>query len=118
MVLAPGVRMSETIKERQEEVKEAVKTGEPCRFLYCITLPSNEKNLLDIHPYRELRKRKEYEIPFVIVGLTASRKEAFEMAAAMASQAALTMETPSEFQKTFRSYRDSLLEKKEDTGKE
>lgn len=118
MILSPHVKMTDGIKEREAEVREAIKNRSECRFLYCITLPSNEKNLLDIHPYRELRKRKEYEEPFVILGLTKNRKEAVLMVAEMASYAAASIEKPEQFKECFLKYRDSFLEEVEQSGKE
>lgn len=101
MILSPHVKMTDGIKEREAEVREAIKNKAECRFLYCITLPSNERNLLDIHPYRELRKRKEHEDSFVILGLTKNRKEAVLMVAEMASYVAASIEKPEEFKKSF-----------------
>lgn len=110
MILSPHVKMTESIKEREQKVKEAIKKKAECRFLYCITLPSNEQNLLDIHPYRELRRRKEYEEPFVILGLTKNRKEAVLMVTEMAAHVAASIENPQDFKEGFIKYRDSFLE--------
>lgn len=119
MILSPHVKMSDGIKEREAEVRKAIQDGTECPFLYCITLPSNEKNLLDIHPYRELRKRKEYEKPFVILGLTKNRREAVWMVEEMVAEVAkASVGKPEEFKKIFLEYRDSLVEEMEQFGKE
>lgn len=118
MIVSPRVLMTDSIKERKQKVLEAIEEGRECCFLYCITLPSNEKNLLDIHPYRELRKRKEYDRPFFILGLTKNRKEAFSMVADMAAHVAVSMERPEDFRKNFLQYRDSFLDGDAWLGKE
>lgn len=118
MILSPRVRMSDDIKKREEEVRRAIEKQEECHFLYCVTLPSNEQNLLDIHPYRELRKRTEYEEPFVILGLTKNRKEAVQMVADMAASVAASIGEPEEFKESFLKYRDSFLENEDWLGKE
>ncbi|MDO4557029.1 MAG: hypothetical protein Q4B70_18110 [Lachnospiraceae bacterium] len=118
MVLSPKVTMTDSIKKREIEVRKAIEKREECPFLYCVTLPSNEKNLLDIHPYRELRKRKEYENPYVIIGLARNRKEAFQIVTDFAAKAAAEMKCPEEFKEIFLKYRDSFLEAEDETGKE
>ena len=118
MILSPYVKMTDGIKEREDEVIEAIKNKAECHFLYCITLPSQAGNLLDIHPYRELRRRKEYEEPFVILGLTKNRAEAISMVAEMVSCVAASIEKPEQFKKSFLEYRDSFLEQTEQSGKE
>jgi hypothetical protein len=118
MILSSHVKMTESIREREEKVREAVEKKAVCHFLYCITLPSNEQNLLDIHPYRELRKRNEYGEPFVIIGLTRSRQEAVQMVADMAAHVADAMERPEDFKADFIKYRDSFWEDENESGKE
>lgn len=108
MVLSPYVRMSDSIKEREEEVKKAISNGEVCHFLYCITMPSNEQNLLDIHPYRELQKRNEQDV--VILGLTKNRKEAVLMVTELVTKVASRIEKPEEFKTCFLTYRDSFFQ--------
>ena len=108
MILSPAVRMTDQIRTREDQVINAVREGKECPFLYCITLPSNKQNLMDIHPYRELRRRKEYDTPFVILGLAESRKKAIRMVADMAEEIAVSIENPADFKKAFLEYRDSF----------
>ena len=110
MVLSPGVLMTENIRERQKEVFKAIRKGKPCDYVYCITMPSYEKNLLDIHPYREIYKRKEYDRPFVILGLSENRSGAVALVTEMAAQVAVSMEKPEDFRDLFIKFRDSLME--------
>jgi len=110
MVLSPGVLMTENIRERQTEVFEAIHNKRRCDYVYCITMPSYEKNLLDIHPYRELYKRKQYDRPFVILGLSENRKGAVDIVANMAATVAANMEKPEDFREDFIKFRDSLME--------
>ena len=109
MVLSSEVRMTENIRERKAEVFEAIRKGVECRYLYCITMPSCDKNLLDIHPYRELYKRNEYDSPFIILGLSEHRKGAVDIVTAMVSEVAASMERPEEFKEAFVRFRDSFL---------
>ena len=94
MVLSPHVLMTENIRNRQEEVFESIHNNKPCNYVYCITLPSCESNLLDIHPYREIYKRKEYDRPFVILGLAENRKGAVQIVFDFASEVAALTENP------------------------
>lgn len=110
MVLSPRVLMTENIRQRQEEVFEAIHNRTKCDYVYCITLPSYEKNLLDIHPYRELYKRKEYDKPFVILGLSENRSGAVSIVTEMAAEVAASIEKPEEFKGQFIKLRDSLME--------
>lgn len=109
MVLSSNVRMTENIRQRQEEVKKAVCQGTECRYLYCITMPSCEKNLLDIHPYRELYKRKEYNSPFFILGLAENRSSAVELVTEMVAEVAAALGKPEDFKDAFIRLRDSLI---------
>ncbi len=109
MVLSSRAWMTENIRQRQTEVAKAIKRGTECRFLYCITMPSCQKNLLDIHPYHELYKRKEYEEPFFIIGLSENRAGAVEMVARMAAEVAAVTERPEEYKENFIRFRDSFL---------
>ena len=110
MVLSPNVLMTENIRQRQTEVFEAIKNRQACDYVYCITMPSYEKNLLDIHPYREIYKRKEYDRPFVILGLSENRSGAVAMVTEMAAEVAAAMEKPEDFRENFIRFRDSLME--------
>lgn len=109
MVLSEHVRITDSIRQRREEVFGAVRTNRECQYLYCITLPSNERNLLEIHPYRELHKRKEYDRPYIILGLAENRKEAVNMVFEMVSEVAASIEKPEDFKKAFILYRDHLI---------
>ena len=109
MVLSSRAWMTENIRQRQTEVTRAIKKGVECRFLYCITMPSCQKNLLDIHPYHELYKRKEYEEPFFIIGLSENRAGAVLMVSQMAAEVAAVTERPEEFKDNFIRFRDSFL---------
>ncbi len=109
MVLSEQVRMTENIRLRQEEVFTAIRAGEPCKYLYCITLPSNPCNLLDIHPYRELHKRKVYDEPYIILGLAENRGEAVGIIYDMVSEVAASLSKLEDFKETFLKYRDSLV---------
>ena len=121
MVLSSKVRMTENIRHRQTEVSEAINKGVECSYLYCITMPSCEKNLLDIHPYRELYKRKEYDRPFFILGLAENRSGAVGIVTEMAAEVAASVEKPEDFKGAFIRYRDSFFSysyEEDQTGKE
>ena len=110
MVLSPGVLMTENIKERQQEVLKAIRSKRACDYVYCITMPSYEKNLLDIHPYREIYKRKEYDRPFIILGLSENRSGAVNLVKEMVEKVVAATEKPENFRDNFIKFRDSLME--------
>ena len=114
MVLSPHVLMTENIRQRQTEVFEAIQNKRACDYVYCITMPSYEKNLLDIHPYREIYKRKEYDRPFLILGLSENRIGAVGIITEMAAKIAAAMEKPEDFRADFIRFRDSLMEKEQE----
>ena len=109
MVLSPHVLMTENIRNRQEEVFDAIRKRKACNYVYCITLPSCESNLLDIHPYREIYNRKEYDRPFVILGLSENRSGAVSLVTEMAAKVAKTLVNPEDFRTDFIKLRDSLV---------
>lgn len=111
MVLSEQVIMTEGVRQREAQVLEAIRGNKECSYLYCITLPSNERNLLDIHSYRELHKRKEYDEPFIILGLAENRLEAYYLVYDMVAEVAASLEKPEDFKGDFLLYRDSLLHK-------
>lgn len=111
MVLSSKVRMTENIRQRQSEVFQAIKRGVECSYVYCITMPSCDKNLLDIHPYREIYKRKEYDSPFYILGLAENRRGAVELVTEMAAETAAVTEKPEDYKENFIRLRDSFFEK-------
>ena len=113
MVLSKNVRMTEEIRKREFEVREAVAAGAECPYLYCLTLPSCEKNLLDIHPYRELRKRKEYDRLFVILGLAENRKAAVSLVFELAQETAVITVRPEDYKQNFITLRDRIFMKEE-----
>lgn len=117
MVLSSKLRVTENIKNRMDEVVKAIKRGAACPYVYCITLPSCKQNLLDIHPYHELYKRKEYEEPFFILGLAENRASAVELVRDMAAEVALMSSRPEDYRQNFISLRDSFFEmRKDETG--
>lgn len=109
MILSSKVRMTDEIRQRQTEVFDAIHRGAACRFLYCITMPSCENNLLDIHPYREIYNRKEYDSPYWILGLAENRQGAVQLVFEMAKEAAAVTTCPEDYKKNFRMLRDACL---------
>ena len=75
----------ESIRGRQKKVKWKImhNAGQP--FVYVLTLASNEENLLDIIPARELLQKHYPKKGLYIVGLAGNYEEALELAGCIVS---------------------------------
>ena len=78
-----GLYVSDDLKEKKDKIIDKIEHGAGTPGVYLITLPSNEKNLLDILSADQLLWPVMHRLCPVIVGMTHSYDEATEMAAAM-----------------------------------
>ena len=78
-----GLYVSDDLKEKKDKIIDKIEHGAGTPGIYLITLPSNEKNLLDILSADQLLWPVMHRLCPVIVGMTHSYDEATEMAAAM-----------------------------------
>lgn len=72
--------VGESIRRRQKKVKWKIMHNAGQLFVYVITLASNEENLLDMIPSRELLQKYYPKKDLYVIGLAGNYKEAAELA--------------------------------------
>ena len=80
-----GIYMDEKVKKKPQKYRRLVKKRKLVRGCYCITLPANEKNCMDIYSSREFWFQHYRKQNIEIIGLAADREGAMEILCQMAS---------------------------------
>jgi hypothetical protein len=78
--------VGESIAEKSEKVKRKILRGALQVHIYVITLPSNQQNLLDIIPVREIQQKYYPKKDLYVIGLAKGREEAEQVAANLLSE--------------------------------
>ena len=78
--------MDEIVRKNPGKYKRAVERGKFKLSLYCITLPSNPENLLDIYHVNEFLFPYYQGKEITVVGMAHSREAAFELVREMVEQ--------------------------------
>ena len=79
-----GLYMDEKVKKKPQKYRRLVKKKKLVQGCYCITLPVNEKNCMDIYSSREFWFRHYREQEIEIIGLAADREGAVGLLLQMA----------------------------------
>jgi len=79
IVWANDLRCSEKTEKAGRRMKRRVQTGRILSHLYCVAIPQNEKNVLDIIPARELKQRPYREMAVKVIGIAKGEAEAREL---------------------------------------
>lgn len=74
-----GIYMDEKVRKRPQRYRRLVERGKLVRGCYCITLPANEGNCMDIYSSREFWFQYYRKQEIEIIGLAASRFGAEEL---------------------------------------
>lgn len=83
MTFADDLIFSDSLHRKKARILKKIKDKKIKLGLYCIALPSNKKNLMDIYNYNELLQPAMRELDIHVIGLAASKEEAFDMIVAM-----------------------------------
>ena len=78
--------VGESIAGKSEKVKRKILRGALQVQIYVITLPSNQQNLLDIIPVREIQQKYYPKKDLYVIGLAKGREEAEQVAADLLSE--------------------------------
>ena len=78
--------VGESIAEKSEKVKRKILRGALQVQIYVITLPSNQQNLLDIIPAREIQQKYYPKRDLYVIGLAKGREEAEQVVAGLLSE--------------------------------
>jgi hypothetical protein len=78
--------VGESIAENSEKVKRKILRGALQVQIYVITLPSNQQNLLDIIPVREIQQKYYPKRDLYVIGLAKGREEAEQVATELLSE--------------------------------
>lgn len=80
-----NIYMDEKVKKKPSRFRKIVQSHKIIRECYCITLPVNEENCMDIYNSREFWFRYYREKEIEIIGLAADRSGVEEILGAMVS---------------------------------
>ncbi len=106
MILSKNVIVGESIKEQLPHILEKIEKEEKSRSFYCITQPSNPKNILDIYCYASMFGRYYKNFNPKIIALAGSKKEAIAIVVKMTEEVSARMQDLEEkdFRQQFRQY--------------
>ncbi|MGN0466283.1 MAG: hypothetical protein ACI4F9_08045 [Lachnospiraceae bacterium] len=106
MILSENFIVGDSIKEKLPDMIDKIKKGKKSYSFYCITEPSNPKNLLDIYCYAFLFGRYYKNFNPKIIALAGSEEEAISLVVKMTQEVNIRMQESIEkdFGKQFREY--------------
>lgn len=81
MIVSENIRVAESIRHKSKHILESVRTGESCKNIiwYAITTSYEEDSLMYVLSGVEFRHDFYQEGNLRLLGLTGSRKEAYEI---------------------------------------
>ncbi len=74
-----GIYMDEKVKKKPKKYRRLVRKKKLVKGCYCITLPANEKNCMDIYSSREFWFRYNEKRNLEIIGLAANKNGVVEI---------------------------------------
>ncbi len=80
---SPKLYMELKISRNPKRYKRILEKGKLVREIFCITLPVNGENIMEIYSSRELWFRYYRQKDMTIVGLALTRENAYKLAAQM-----------------------------------
>lgn len=80
MKLHKNLYWGESVRDLKRTVKYEIKYKRAAVGYYCITLPDNEENLMDIIPSGQLKIKLLRKKPRTVIGVAGTKKEAMELA--------------------------------------
>lgn len=86
MILYEKLYMGNSVKKKKNKIIGKIKRNKKVLGIYCITLPSNPANFLEIHYYNELLQTFYKPMPIVTIGIGGSKYEAFDMLASLTNE--------------------------------
>lgn len=106
MVLSENFIVGEKAKEKLPGIMESIRQEKRSFSFYCITKPSNESNLMDIHCYAMLFGRYDKYHNSKIIAIALDKEEAIDLVAKMTKEVNEQMQKTGEqdFTKQFRQY--------------
>lgn len=79
IVWANDLRCSEKTEKARRRMKRRIQTGRILLHLYCVTIPQNAQNVMDIIPAHELKRRPYRETAVKVIGIAKGESEAKEL---------------------------------------
>ena len=79
IVWANDLRCSEKTEKAGRRMKRRVQTGRILLHLYCIAIPQNTQNVLDIIPAREFKRPPYRTMEVKVIGIAKGETEAKEL---------------------------------------
>ena len=79
MTLSDGLIFGDSLHNKKDTILNKIQNRKMRRGLYCISLPTNKRNILDIYRYNELLQPALQAEEIHVVGLASSREEAIGM---------------------------------------
>lgn len=106
MVLSQNFIVGNSIKEKLPDIMDKIKNKKKSYSFYCITEPSNPKNLLDIYCYASLFGHYYKNFNPKVIALAGSKEEAISLVVKMTEEVNRNMQELKEedFGKQFREY--------------
>lgn len=86
MTFSEDLMFSDSLHRRKAWILKKIRRRKLIPGLYCFALPTNKNNLMDIYPYHELLQPALESVDIRVVGVAASREEAFDMIVSMLDQ--------------------------------
>ncbi len=76
LVWSPKLYMDASVAKRPEKYRRMLERHRPLPAVYCITLPVNEENSMEIYSSREFWFQYNQQRRLVVIGMARSRREA------------------------------------------
>jgi len=86
IVWANDLRCSEKKEKAVRRMKRRIMTGRILRKLYCVTIPQNPQNVMDVIPARDLKRRPYRAMTVKVIGMAKGEAESRELVRSMVEE--------------------------------
>lgn len=86
MILYENLYIGDSLIKKKNKIIGKIKRHKMMGDVYCITLPSNSANFLEVHYYNELLQSFYQPMPIITIGIGGSKYEAFDIVATLTNE--------------------------------
>ena len=86
IVWANDLRCSEKTEKAVRRLKRRIMTGRILHKVYCVTIPQNPQNVMDVIPARDLKRRPYQSMTVKVIGMAKGEAESRELVRSMVEE--------------------------------